>query len=94
LIVFGTPMNGGPKICDIAGQKKNKPLYINKDPYNDVLQRGIRGDSNAGGGPPFKVAIAEIRIKIFELCFATMKHSDSALIARIAITRGDHEIKQ
>ena len=44
--------------------------------------------------PPFNMATAEISIKRFELYFATMKYSDSASMARIAITRGDDETKQ
>jgi len=44
--------------------------------------------------PPFRYAEAEDSIKIYELCFANMKRSDSTSMAKIAIMRGDEELQR
>ena len=44
--------------------------------------------------PPFRYAEAEDSIKIYELCFANMKYSDSTSMAKIAIMRGDEELQR
>jgi len=43
--------------------------------------------------PPFKLATAEFSIRVYELCFMSMKFSDSASMAKIAIARGDEDLR-